>query len=68
MNGEDMFVSVEDKHFVGVGKMIFNTPNTAWNIPHLHFLVDKAAGDRREASDKPVSSQDNSASPSHQRG
>jgi uncharacterized FlaG/YvyC family protein len=50
MNGEDMFVSVEDKHFVGVGKMIFNTPNTAWNIPHLHFLVDKAAGDRYEAT------------------
>jgi hypothetical protein len=44
-------VSVEEKLFVGIGKMIFNTPpNVNWNIPHLHFLVDKIDDDRYEAT------------------
>jgi hypothetical protein len=44
-------VSVEEKHFVGIGKMIFNSPSSVtWNIPHLHFLVDKVVDDRYEAT------------------
>jgi hypothetical protein len=35
-------VSVDDKNFVGIGKMTFDTNNVEWNIPHLHFLVDKS--------------------------
>lgn len=35
---------------MGIGKMIFNTPDVPWNIPYLHFLVDAAAPGRFEAT------------------
>jgi hypothetical protein len=33
-------IPVDNRDFVGIGKMFFNTPDAGWNIPHLHFLVD----------------------------
>jgi hypothetical protein len=37
---DKIHVPVDDRDFVGIGKMFFNTPDASWNIPHLHFLVD----------------------------
>jgi hypothetical protein len=37
-------VCVTDKKFVGIGKFLFDTMNTEWNIPHLHFLTDEING------------------------
>jgi len=42
-------VPVEDKNFIGIGKMVFEK-NKEWNIPHLHFLVDKTASGNFEAT------------------
>jgi hypothetical protein len=33
-------VPADNRNFVGIGKMFFNTPGVNWNIPRLHFLVD----------------------------
>ncbi|MDR0656722.1 MAG: hypothetical protein LBG22_10450 [Treponema sp.] len=49
MIGDDG-VSVTDKKFVGIGKFLFDTANTEWNIPHLHFLINKADNDHFEAT------------------
>ena len=43
-------MSVIDKKFVGIGKFLFNTVNTEWNMPHLHFLIDKANNGKFEAT------------------
>ncbi|GHV43062.1 hypothetical protein AGMMS49546_23570 [Spirochaetia bacterium] len=43
-------VSIRDKNFVGVGKFLFDTTNVEWNIPHLHFLVDKTESGVFEAT------------------
>ena len=42
-------VSVDNKNFVGIGKMIFDS-SAEWNIPHLHFIVDKTASGNYEAT------------------
>ena len=42
-------VPVDAKHFVGIGKIVFDT-NAEWNIPHLHFMVDKTASGNFEAT------------------
>ena len=38
-------VDGEKKDFVGIGKMMIDTRMVTWNIPHLHFLVSRNAGD-----------------------
>jgi hypothetical protein len=42
-------VPVETKNFIGVGKIVFDS-NAEWNIPHLHFMVDKTASGNYEAT------------------
>lgn len=42
-------ISVKDKKFVGIGKFLFDTSNVEWNIPHLHFLINRD-GDQFEAT------------------
>jgi len=49
MNNESIAVSVDTKNFVGVGKMTFDS-SAEWNIPHLHFMVDKTASGNYEAT------------------
>ena len=50
MEGIDI-VSVEDKNFVGIGKLMFkNRPDVQWHIPHLHFLVDNPTKNYFEAT------------------
>jgi hypothetical protein len=41
---------MENKHFVAIGKIIFETPGYSWNIPHTHFLVNKTGSGRFEAT------------------
>ena len=43
------FVNVDNKNFVGIGKMVFDS-NAEWNIPHLHFMVDKTSSGNYEAT------------------
>jgi len=40
---------VDGKNFVGIGKIVFNS-NVEWNIPVLHFMVDKTASGNYEAT------------------
>ena len=42
-------VPVDGKNFIGVGKMAFAS-NADWNIPHLHFMVDKTTSGNYEAT------------------
>jgi len=42
-------VPVKDKNFIGIGKLVFDS-NAEWNIPHLHFMVDKTAAGNFEAT------------------
>jgi sulfite reductase alpha subunit-like flavoprotein len=32
---------MDNKYFVAIGKMIIDNLNTEWNIPDLHFIVNK---------------------------
>ena len=41
-------VSVDDKDFVGIGKIVLES-NAEWNIPHLHFMVNKTTSGNFEA-------------------
>jgi hypothetical protein len=49
MSNESMTVPVDNKNFVGIGKMTFDS-NAEWNIPHLHFMVDETASGNYEAT------------------
>ena len=49
MSNESTSVSVSNKNFVGIGKMIFES-SAEWKIPHLHFMVDKTASGNYEAT------------------
>jgi hypothetical protein len=55
MKGEEQEEQMEDRvpagqrNFVGLGKMFFNKRDGVWNIPHLHFLVDKTDSEYFEA-------------------
>jgi hypothetical protein len=46
---ESEFVNIDDKNFVGIGKIVFDS-NAEWNIPHLHFMVDKTPSGNYEAT------------------
>jgi hypothetical protein len=47
---DDYVMSVTDKKFVGIGKFLFDTVNEKWNIPHLHFMIDKTDDGNFEAT------------------
>jgi len=49
MISESASVPVDGKNFVGIGKMAFDS-NAEWNIPHLHFMVDKTGVGNYEAT------------------
>jgi hypothetical protein len=49
MSNEYKRVSVANKNFIGIGKMTFES-SAEWNIPHLHFMVDKTAEGNYEAT------------------
>jgi hypothetical protein len=38
----EIWVNGDTKNFVGIGKVMIDTPSLSWNIPHLHFLINKA--------------------------
>ncbi|MCL2805693.1 MAG: hypothetical protein FWD26_07135 [Treponema sp.] len=42
-------VPANDKNFVGIGKIVFDK-DAEWNIPHLHFMVDKTNAGNYEAT------------------
>jgi hypothetical protein len=41
---------MDNKRFVAIGKIIFETPGFPWNIPHTHFIVNKTASGLFEAT------------------
>jgi hypothetical protein len=41
---------MDNKHFVAIGKIAFETPGFPWNIPHSHFIVNKTASGLFEAT------------------
>jgi hypothetical protein len=41
---------MDNKHFVAIGKIVFETPGFPWNIPHTHFIVNKTASGHFEAT------------------
>jgi hypothetical protein len=47
---DDYVVSVKSKEFVGIGKFLFDTVSEEWNIPHLHFMVDRTDNGNFEAT------------------
>ncbi|MDR0475350.1 MAG: hypothetical protein LBH43_16970 [Treponema sp.] len=49
MSNESMSVPVDNKNFIGIGKIIFDS-NAEWNIPILHFMVDKTVSGNYEAT------------------
>ena len=49
MSNESQSVPVDNRNFVGIGKLAFDS-NAEWNIPHLHFMVDKTASGNYEAT------------------
>jgi hypothetical protein len=49
MNNESKRVSVASKNFIGIGKMAFES-SAEWNIPILHFMVDKTTDGNYEAT------------------
>jgi hypothetical protein len=40
-----MLMAIEDRNFVGIGKILIDSPATVWNIPNLHFIVGRS-GDK----------------------
>jgi len=42
-------VPADEKEFIGIGKIVFNN-DADWNIPHLHFMVDKTTSGNYEAT------------------
>jgi len=49
MTNETASVPVDDKNFIGIGKIAFDS-SAKWNIPHLHFMVDKTGCGNYEAT------------------
>ena len=41
---------MENKNFIAIGKIIFETPGFPWNIPHTHFMVSKTPSGLYEAT------------------
>jgi hypothetical protein len=42
-------MSVENRKFIGIGKIFIETPSVEWNIPHLHFLISETIPKTYEA-------------------
>jgi hypothetical protein len=40
-----VMMAIEGRNFIGIGKILIDTPAEDWNIPALHFIVSKS-GDR----------------------
>jgi len=38
-----------ERNFIGIGKIIIDTPTEVWNVPHLHFIVSKCDNETFEA-------------------
>jgi hypothetical protein len=38
-----------ERNFIGIGKIIIDTPAEKWNVPHLHFIVSKCDNETYEA-------------------
>jgi hypothetical protein len=43
-------VPVDGKHFIGIGKMMINNLSSVWNIPHIHFIINKTSEGIYEAT------------------
>jgi hypothetical protein len=43
-------IPVEGKQFVGIGKMMLDSLSAEWNIPHLHFIINKTPSGLYEAT------------------
>jgi hypothetical protein len=41
---------MDNKNFVAIGKIVFETPGYPWNIPHTHFIVNKTPSGLFEAT------------------
>ena len=41
---------MENKNFVAIGKIVFETHGYPWNIPHTHFIVNKTDSGLFEAT------------------
>jgi hypothetical protein len=41
---------MDNKHFIAIGKIVFETPGFSWNIPHTHFMVNKTVAGLFEAT------------------
>jgi hypothetical protein len=41
---------MEFKHFVAIGKIVFETPGFPWNISHSHFIVNRSDSGLFEAT------------------
>ena len=41
---------MENKNFIAIGKIVFETPGYPWNIPHTHFIVNKTPSGLYEAT------------------
>ena len=41
---------MDNKHFVAIGKMAIDNLSTEWNIPDLHFIVNKTSSGLFEAT------------------
>ncbi|MDR0637925.1 MAG: hypothetical protein LBG27_03315 [Spirochaetaceae bacterium] len=40
---------MEDRKFIGIGKILIDTPSEEWNIPNLHFIVCESGEKTYEA-------------------
>jgi hypothetical protein len=50
MSGENLAIPVDSKNFIGIGKMMIDNLNSEWNIPHLHFILNKTPSGLFEAT------------------
>ena len=41
---------IGQRNFIGIGKILFDTPAEEWNIPNLHFIVSKCDDTTYEAT------------------
>jgi hypothetical protein len=41
---------MDNKNFIAIGKIVFDTPGYPWNIPHTHFIINKTASGLFEAT------------------
>jgi hypothetical protein len=49
MSSQEAVMPAASKNFVGIGKLFIDTLTEEWNMPYLHFLVDKAMDGHYEA-------------------